>query len=596
MMGKDFTMSVQTFKKHIIYLLLIVICSSAYLFYNLGSFSLNHLDEGLFASISYEMEQQNDFAVLSVRGENFFHKQPLRFWFNILAFKYFGVSNYTARFFSAFFALCLVLCVYVLGCIVYERAETGLLSVFILLGSPHFLFERFGRNVEEDSLGIFLVSLFFILAACFAKYKKNLYFYGAFFVLGLVALAKLAFAGFAFLVFLVFIALYPHKISCKKISLGVLMFLMVGLPWHIAQYVIADINFAKIYLAEIFHFLSPAILKSQWASDFFGDELLQRLGGEIKMGAHADVFYYVWVLLIGFFPWVLFSFSGGVPMLVKVKEKIKSLKILPFLWMVLPFVIMLFFYEKRTWRINILFPALALVAADFVLSSFKNKKQMALACVIFAATMLFFYVNQYGIPFYTPSLWAEHYLNMELLPKGKVLSYAFCFPKLLFMAVVLGCCYAISRLNKKSFLKILTVMLLCLSVSLSCFNSFSLVLRQTYKSDMEVITDEVKKIIALDGEVEVSVIADETTKMFHAALTPEFSDYSDAWADYFYLKVLGDKNILVVNTEFERLGSKEKHQVFILDRQEYATFPVDSLKILKETKSYILVKKIKDDK
>lgn len=593
----------EVLRKNIIYLLLITFFSSLFLFYNLGSFSFNHLDEGLFASIAYEMEESGDYAVLSVRGEGFFHKQPLRFWFNVLSIKLFGTSNFSFRFFSAFFSVCLLLCVYRLGSLIYKQCETGLLAVFILLGSPHFLFERMGRNVEEDSLGVFLASLFFLLMLSFFRYKKKIIFYSAFFILGLMALTKLAFCGFVFLVFLIFLIVSRRVVCLREMLSGIIILLLVALPWHIWQYCAADINFAKIYFAEILHFLSPTALDTKWAVSFFGADILSRLGGKIVMGVHADVFYYLWVLLIGFFPWIYFAFLGAAQTVLKFKKISKSFDVLPLLWFLLPLLMMLFFYEKRTWRINLITPALALVTADFIIQAFKSKKQMLIACILFAGSVCFYQVNQYGKPFYTPSLWGEHYLNTVLLPKGEVLIYGFYFLKLFLLFAAVFCAIVIGRLYRKAYLKIVFGMLTLLVLVLSCSSSFLLIKAQTYKSDMEIISSELKELIVEDSEVEIAVVAKETTKMFHARLTPEFSDYSDGWADYFYLKVLGDKNIVVVNTEFERMGALEKYKFFVFDKETFQEIEdgeinsdfIFDFKILKETGTYLLVQKQKQE-
>lgn len=583
-------MKSETLKKNVIYLAVIAVLSSFFLFYNLGSFSLNHLDEGLFASIAHEMEEANDFAVLSVRNEGFFHKQPLRFWLNIFVFKYFGVSNFGARFFSAFFAFALLFCIYALALMLYKKTETAFISVLILLGSPHFLFERFARNVEEDSMGIFFVALFFLLLLAFLKTGKRICWYTGFFVLGLAAMTKLAFAAFAFFVFICFKFFSPKKNGEPKLLAGIFIFSVVVLPWHVWQYFAADINFAKIYMAEILHFMSPSILKSSWCADFFGNDVIGRLGKEIAMGEHADVFYYFHVLSIGFFPWLFFS-GMGILTGIHGWMKERNFKILPIIWALLPLLIMLCFYEKRTWRINILFPALALLAADFLVSSFDSRKRIWFVSIFLGGVFILFGINQYGVPFYTPCLWGEHYLNFELLPKGTLWQFdSSCVKRgtVLFICII---AFLSKRFYKKKFRQSLFLGLLILVLGAAMFNSFSLVVRQTYQNDMETVTGKAAQLIAEEENIEIAVLASEPTKMFYAFLTPEFSDYNDGWADYFYLKILGDKNVFVANTEKDYRGAVDKYDVFILDNQNYMNFPEGSLKIIKKTDTYLLVKK-----
>ncbi len=86
-------------------------------FIGLYLFGLNFVpllgpDESRYAQIAREMFERNDWITPTLGGFNWFEKPVLLYWVQIVGYKLFGVSEFSARIFSAVFGLLTILGVY----------------------------------------------------------------------------------------------------------------------------------------------------------------------------------------------------------------------------------------------------------------------------------------------------------------------------------------------------------------------------------------------------------------------------------------------------------------------------------------------------
>ena len=86
-------------------------------FANLGSRSLLHPDEGRYAEIAREMAASGDFVTPRLNGLKYFEKPPLQYWITALAYRAFGVHEWTARLWPALAGLVTVAAAGVTGTI-----------------------------------------------------------------------------------------------------------------------------------------------------------------------------------------------------------------------------------------------------------------------------------------------------------------------------------------------------------------------------------------------------------------------------------------------------------------------------------------------
>src|SRR5438309_7196303 len=148
-------------------------------FWGLSYFGLIGADEPRYAQVAREMLVRRDWITPTLSGKPWLEKPPLYYWQAILAYRIFGVSDWTARLPSAFDATILVLAVYlflrrfrpgfhldgalmtasVAGIVGFARAasmDMALAASFAVAMLSWFVWHESGRKVN---LGIFYASL-----------------------------------------------------------------------------------------------------------------------------------------------------------------------------------------------------------------------------------------------------------------------------------------------------------------------------------------------------------------------------------------------------------------------------------------------------
>jgi 4-amino-4-deoxy-L-arabinose transferase-like glycosyltransferase len=151
-----------------IYLLILFLLSTVCLFANLWIGDLG-LDSAVYATVSRSILRSNDWVVLHYEHckeyVDFWQHPPLFFWMTALSFKLFGISEFAARFISAFLGVFTILLVYLIGCRVSNSYRIGFLSGLVLLTTQPFL--DISRKCQLDVPFAFFITLsilFFILA------------------------------------------------------------------------------------------------------------------------------------------------------------------------------------------------------------------------------------------------------------------------------------------------------------------------------------------------------------------------------------------------------------------------------------------------
>ncbi len=131
---------------------LVAVVSSLIMFANLGGSKLWDRDEPRNAGCALEMVQRGDLIVPIFNGELRHQKPVLLYWLIAAAYLVFGVSEFAARFWSAFFAVGTSLATYSIGRRLFG-GWTGLVASMILTTSVMFVVA--GRAATPDSLLIF---------------------------------------------------------------------------------------------------------------------------------------------------------------------------------------------------------------------------------------------------------------------------------------------------------------------------------------------------------------------------------------------------------------------------------------------------------
>ena len=142
----------QALKHH----LALILIAGAVFFTNLGGMRLMDRDEPRNAGCAAEMLERNDWVTPTFNQELRTHKPVLTYWFMMTAYRALGVSEFSARFWSAALALGTVLMTYHIGRRLFD-ARAGLWAGVVTASSLWFAIA--GRIATPDSVLIFFATL-----------------------------------------------------------------------------------------------------------------------------------------------------------------------------------------------------------------------------------------------------------------------------------------------------------------------------------------------------------------------------------------------------------------------------------------------------
>ena len=274
--------------KHLVNLAALAALSILLLCVGLGSMGLTDRDEGRNAEAGREMFETGNWVSPTFNYEPRFAKPVFVYWLMSLSYHAFGVSEGTARLPSAVFGVGLVLMQY-LFLSALRGPTVGLLSALMLLLNMEII--GLSRMALTDS-----VLIFFTTASLYG-FWLGMHGTGAqrhwlwLFYAGM-ALGTLTKGPVGFLVPLVTVLLYLAMTSRWHLFwergypvAGTLVLITLAVPWYVVMWVIHGQKYVTSAKAHtVGRFLSP-------------------------MEGHGfTVFFYVPVVLLGFFPW-----SGWLP-------------------------------------------------------------------------------------------------------------------------------------------------------------------------------------------------------------------------------------------------------------------------------------------
>ena len=274
-------------------------------FHGIGTYPLMDVDETRYVAMARDMFNTKDFMTLYLNGEYFFEKPPLYFWQECLSFAIFGkINEFSARFPVALLGFVFSFVVYFFLKKNINR-NFGIITSLILATSLEFVI--LAKYAILDIVLTFYVGLALVVyfQTFFCKETNKKYYWWAFYLFsGLAVMAK-GIPGIAIpfgMVFFTSILTKRFKENFKPIFLlpGIIIFLLIVLPWHIAMLKKYDPLFFDEYIIK--HHLHR----------FLNSE-------NNEIGRKQPFYYYFLAILWGFFPWIL-------SLLAVIGQKLKNIK------------------------------------------------------------------------------------------------------------------------------------------------------------------------------------------------------------------------------------------------------------------------------
>jgi 4-amino-4-deoxy-L-arabinose transferase-like glycosyltransferase len=282
-----------TTSRHVTPLILLLALASVCFFFGLGDVGLTDRDEGRNAEAGREMFETGDWISPTFNYEPRYAKPALVYWLMNLSYRMFGVSEFAARFPSAIFGMGLILLQYWFA----ARARgphVGLSAAFMLVLNIEIV--GLARMALTDSVLIFFTTLAlygFWLGLDRQSEPNSRHCFWLFYV-GM-AFATLAKGPVGFIVPLLTAGVYlalarrVRQFWQEGFPLaGTAVLLLLAVPWYAAMWSLHGSDYtAAAQTHTVGRFMNP-------------------------MEGHGfTIFFYLPVLLLGFFPW-----SGLLPFAV----------------------------------------------------------------------------------------------------------------------------------------------------------------------------------------------------------------------------------------------------------------------------------------
>lgn len=319
-----------------------------YLFW-LGHYPLFTPDEGRYSEIAREMIATGDYITPRLNGVVFLDKPILHYWLQAIAIRLFGLKESAFRLFPAMCGIAGCLMTYSCGRLLFNR-RAGLLSAIILATTPLYFGGAHYANLDLE-VAIFISSslLLFIAGVHQTGSSRRYLLYAAYFSAALAALTK-GLIGVVFPVLIIgaWITLLWRWDILKKMYLpsGILIFSLTVLPWY---YLVQRAN------PEFLHY-------------FFVTQQFTRFTSMAVFNNKTVAWFYVPVVLIGFFPWTIFLIAALSENLIALYKNAKAHAITLFLvlWTIIIFAFFSTPHSKIITYILPIFPALALIVGNYL--------------------------------------------------------------------------------------------------------------------------------------------------------------------------------------------------------------------------------------
>lgn len=303
-------------------------------FFRLGGYMVFDVDEAVFSEASREMLETNDFVTPTYNYEPRYDKPALIYWLMSTAFRLFGVTEFAARFTSAAFGVLIVVLTFFFVKRMKGVTPAVTSSLVLLLNIEFFVYSH--SSITDMTLGFFIAAALYSFYAAHRDGSPG--YYLLFWVFSASAVLTKGAIGIVF----------PFSIACIYLILGgrlreikrlvnplyIIMFFAIALPWFIAEYYVNGWEFIDAFIIK--HHIKRYT------------EVISSHGGPF--------YYYIGVLLIGFFPWVAFiprSLYRGVR---QWRDSSGGLYLFAGIWFVFVFI---FFSAASTKLPNYIFPLMA---------------------------------------------------------------------------------------------------------------------------------------------------------------------------------------------------------------------------------------------
>ena len=299
---------------------------------------ITNFDDAFYAQKAKEIYDSGNLWIVTLAGVPDFANPPLPFWLMALAYNMFGVSSFSAVFFSALLGMGIVILTYRLANHLYNESWIAFVSSLILL-FPGIFIDSSRRAMVDIHLAFFVT-----LAICaFIKAKTNKTWYLVFgLATGAAILSKSVLGIFPLVIIFVYL-LYKRQwkeIVNPHLILGYLIALGLGFSWHLINWSEFGQHFIDVH---------------------FGVYIFNRGFGDTTVSY--NFLGYSEDFLRNYWPWLPFALIGLYKFYKHAFISKDENSLLLFVWPVLVFLVMSTSKNHTIRYLIMIFPALSIIVA-----------------------------------------------------------------------------------------------------------------------------------------------------------------------------------------------------------------------------------------
>lgn len=357
------------------YLLIgLIILSSLLFFHKLGSYSLFDVDEAVFSEAAREMIETGDWITPKYNYINRYDKPALFYWLMASSYLVFGINEFAARFWSALMGVFLIAATFLFAKRIDEKIY-ALLSGFILATSIEIIGLAHSA-ITDMTLTFFIATSLYLFFLAMEGRNKRLYLV-SYALMALAVLTKgpigIAIPAMAIIPYLILTKRFKETLREARLFSGAIIFLAIVLPWYILE-----------IRANGWEYINAFFLKHN----------IQRFTS-VNSGHSGPIFYYIPVILIGFFPWSAFlpyAIYKLTPRDLKELNLNSRLMLFSVIWFSAVFIFFSLSKTKLPNYIVSLFPPMALITAmllkEFLVGNKEESKATKYSAAFFSILCL----------------------------------------------------------------------------------------------------------------------------------------------------------------------------------------------------------------
>lgn len=359
-------------------------------------------DAALYASISKTMVQSGDFINLFVEGKDWLDKPHFPFWMIALSYKVWGINNFAYKLPALLFWGMGLWYTYRFTLALYNRS-IGRLAALIYVTAAHLVISNSDVKAEPYLTGLIIGSIYHFYRASEKKISWHL-------VTGSLLAACAIMTKGPFVLITIGAGFIVEWIILRKWTefvnprwwLAILLVLIFILPELYCLYVQFDLQPQKI----VFNKTGVSGIRF-----FFWDSQFGRFFNTGPIKGKGDLFFYFHTILWAFIPWSLLLVAATGWKLSNLNKNYGNPEFITIGYLTLTFIIFSISRFQLPHYLNILFPFLAIISAQYLYSINKSRNikiaKWVQNCVTFLLIVLVLAITVFfKLPrLYFPLLW-----------------------------------------------------------------------------------------------------------------------------------------------------------------------------------------------